>query len=374
MLKVDSSTSLHATCASRSKVSCCAWHYGGTQLVTGHKNGDVLLWSMKPDRLEPAARIAIHSQAPQSCAVWPGETHDLVLISSPCGLQVVHAAATVTQDKCGVRYVVSSLPQLGPEVLKARHAAGEQQKQQQQQQQEQEQQAAGSTLLSKAAVQPVAMALHADGKHATLVTDKGAVRCVHLQARYRVLWQRALQHVLEQELQRKGHARNQLLMLKRKVRHNAVEHSGGSRQRDSGGTTNYVASSQGGYLVVASNNSETCSSVEVFAAGSNVALSGADSPRDSSPAQAAPDEAAGTGAPDHLQLLPCEMHAGYKVVLAVPCAEAGWVSSVADEHACVDAAVVAAAAALPAAWHGLGCPKLTESALVPTAPLAAAGL
>jgi WD40 repeat protein len=363
-LKLDSSISLQATCASRSKVSCCAWHYDGTHLVTGHVNGDVLLWSVRSGKLEQGARIAVHDDTPLGCAVWPGEAHDLVLISSPSDLQVVQAAATVKQDECGIRYVVSSLPQLGRKVLEARrHATAEQQQQQQQQQQP-----VSSAQLWKDTAQPVAMAMHADGRRATLVTDKGTVRCVHLQARYRyrILWQRAVRYVLEQVLQRKWQARSQLLMLKRKV----LAHSGSSRQRDSGGTTKYVASLQGGHLVVASNTSGACSTVQVSTAGSNVALRGAASPSGSSPAQAAPGGAAGTGAQ-------CELIAGFKVVLAVPCAEAGWVSSGLDEHACVDAAVVAAAAALPAVWPGLCCPKPTKGARRANraiTPLAAAGL
>ncbi len=111
-LELVSADALVATCTSGSGVSCCAWHYNGEQLLTGHDNGDVLLWSVKRDKLEQGLCIAVRSDPPRSCAVWPGEAHDLVLISSPRGIEVVQAVARVRQDKCGVRYVVSALPQV----------------------------------------------------------------------------------------------------------------------------------------------------------------------------------------------------------------------------------------------------------------------
>jgi hypothetical protein len=214
-LRLATSTPLQAASPCGSAVSCCAWHYNSQQLLAGYAGGDLHLWRVQ-NKLEQGPRIVRHSQPPQSCAVWPGKTHDMTLSADSDGIHVVKTLVTVETDECGVRYITSVLPAVAPALPVRRYdtaKAPQQQHQQGQQQKQQQGTWTGSVEVCRAAVQPMVMSLHANGRLASLVTDGGSIIGVVLQASAQARARRRWQQAVQQVLQRKQLARGRLQQL-----------------------------------------------------------------------------------------------------------------------------------------------------------------
>jgi hypothetical protein len=304
-----------------------------------------MLWRALPDKLEQGTRVFSHDQAVQSCALWPGNTHDLVLSTFSDGICLVDASVRVEVDECGVKYAVSSLPQLPPAMLAARRRARGNQQQSapapapaSTSQHQHQHQHVGGVERYKAKEQPLAMSLHAGGRLTTVVTADGSIAVAELQepaaARARRLWKRAMDAALERQRQ----ARQQVLRLRRglsgvrlRPQHRAPSPPQRAIARYSGDSVSIpttVSSSEGDILVVCKNyedeaNEDKVNCDEVKKDKPSVCrvltVGGAVPQCASSSTEAATVSSC-------RQLGSIKLKQDEKVVRVVPCVEAGWVS------------------------------------------------
>jgi hypothetical protein len=209
-LGLASSTPVQETHAHKGAVTCCAWHYGGSKLLTGGADGAVVLWRVLPEELEQATAVTRHDQPVQTCAIWPGAYNDYVLASDNDGFGVQQALLRTKMDTYNVRYVENALPLLQPHVSRARQRGCSSRLQhpplpasQRQQDNPDEQQLVCSTQLFKVfGPMPLAAAVQADGAAASYVTGSGQVKDIDFKVSIgRKLWQQAGRQVQQHKQQ-----------------------------------------------------------------------------------------------------------------------------------------------------------------------------